>query len=188
MSSILKVDTIQDSSGNNIINESGDTITIGASGDTTNIVGTLQNDGAAIDNTPIFVAYHDGDRTVDNGALTKVIAGTEIIDTDSAYDTSTGRFTVPSGKAGYYKITAMMVHRNTSNDQTGSGFAFYKNGSSHPFAFSTSQFTSHRNDTRSYSYIFNLSAGDYIEFYAYTEGTLSGAKIERPTVMGFKLI
>ena len=34
MSSILKVDTIQDQSGNNIINESGNVITIGASGDT----------------------------------------------------------------------------------------------------------------------------------------------------------
>jgi 5-enolpyruvylshikimate-3-phosphate synthase len=32
MSSILKVDTIQDQSGNNIINENADTITIGASG------------------------------------------------------------------------------------------------------------------------------------------------------------
>jgi len=48
MSSILKVDTIQDQSGNNIINESSDTITIGASGDTVNVVGTLQNNGAAI--------------------------------------------------------------------------------------------------------------------------------------------
>ena len=48
MTAILKVDTIQDTSGNNIINESSDTITIGASGDTTNIVGTLQNNGAAI--------------------------------------------------------------------------------------------------------------------------------------------
>ena len=47
MSSILKVDTIQDQSGNNIINENADTITIGASGDTVNIVGTLQNNGAA---------------------------------------------------------------------------------------------------------------------------------------------
>ena len=45
MASILKVDTIQDQSGNNIINESADTITIGASGDTVNIVGTLQNGG-----------------------------------------------------------------------------------------------------------------------------------------------
>jgi hypothetical protein len=34
MTSILKVDTIQDQSGNNIINENADTITIGASGDT----------------------------------------------------------------------------------------------------------------------------------------------------------
>jgi hypothetical protein len=34
MTAILKVDTIQDTSGNNIINESSNTITIGASGDT----------------------------------------------------------------------------------------------------------------------------------------------------------
>ena len=37
MTSILKADTIQDTDGNNIINESGNTITIGASGDTVNI-------------------------------------------------------------------------------------------------------------------------------------------------------
>jgi hypothetical protein len=48
MSSILKVDEIQDTSGNNIINESSDTITIGASGDTVNVVGTLQNNGSAL--------------------------------------------------------------------------------------------------------------------------------------------
>jgi len=48
MTAILKVDTIQDTSGNNIINESSDTITIGASGDTTNIIGTLQNNGSAL--------------------------------------------------------------------------------------------------------------------------------------------
>jgi len=51
MTAILKVDTIQDTSGNNIINESSDTITIGASGDTTNIIGTLQNNGAAVGGT-----------------------------------------------------------------------------------------------------------------------------------------
>jgi len=37
MTSILKADTIQDADGNNIINESGNTITIGASGDTINV-------------------------------------------------------------------------------------------------------------------------------------------------------
>ena len=37
MTSILKADTIQDTDGNNIINESSNTITIGASGDTINV-------------------------------------------------------------------------------------------------------------------------------------------------------
>ena len=47
MASILKVDTIQDQSGNNIINESADTITIGASGDTITIPSgaTITNSG-----------------------------------------------------------------------------------------------------------------------------------------------
>ena len=48
MTSILKADNIQDADGNNIINESSNTITIGASGDTTNIVGTLQNNGSTL--------------------------------------------------------------------------------------------------------------------------------------------
>ena len=49
MTSILKADTIQDSSGNNIINESSDTITIGASGDTITIPAgaTIANSGTA---------------------------------------------------------------------------------------------------------------------------------------------
>jgi hypothetical protein len=49
MTSILKVDTIQDQAGNNIINESGDTITIGASGDTITIPSgaTITNSGTA---------------------------------------------------------------------------------------------------------------------------------------------
>jgi hypothetical protein len=48
MSSILKVDEIQDTSGNNIINENANTVTIGKSGDTVNVIGTLQNNGSAV--------------------------------------------------------------------------------------------------------------------------------------------
>ena len=49
MTAILKVDTIQDTSGNNIINESSDTITIGAAGDTISIPSgaTITNSGTA---------------------------------------------------------------------------------------------------------------------------------------------
>ena len=41
MSSIIKVDTVQDQDGNNIINENANVITIGASGDTITSVGTF---------------------------------------------------------------------------------------------------------------------------------------------------
>ena len=37
MASIIKVDTIQDQDGNNIINENANTITIGKSGDTVQV-------------------------------------------------------------------------------------------------------------------------------------------------------
>jgi hypothetical protein len=43
MTAILKVDTIQDTSGNNIINENAGTITIGKSGDTINIASGATN-------------------------------------------------------------------------------------------------------------------------------------------------
>jgi hypothetical protein len=43
MSSILKVDEIQDTSGNNIINENAGTITIGKSGDTVNLASGATN-------------------------------------------------------------------------------------------------------------------------------------------------
>ena len=43
MTAILKVDTIQDTSGNNIINESSNTITIGKSGDAVNLASGATN-------------------------------------------------------------------------------------------------------------------------------------------------
>ena len=65
MSSIIKVDTIQDQAGNNIINESGNTITIGASGDTITIPSgaTFTNSGTT---SAITIS---GALTVDGGTI-----------------------------------------------------------------------------------------------------------------------
>ena len=52
MASILKVDTIQDQDGNNIISEAANTITIGASGDTITIPS-----GATFASVGIAVSY-----------------------------------------------------------------------------------------------------------------------------------
>ena len=44
MSSIIKVDTIQDQDGNNIINENANTVTIGKAGDSINVAsGSLKD-------------------------------------------------------------------------------------------------------------------------------------------------
>jgi hypothetical protein len=108
MASILKVDTIQDQSGNNIINENADTITIGASGDTITIPSgatmTVPSGGLSGQNYPAFFATMSADQTgIPDSTFTKVQFNTERFDTDSAYDATTNyRFTVPAGKGGKY--------------------------------------------------------------------------------------
>jgi len=82
MSSIIKVDTIQDQSGNNIISESSDTITIGASGDTVNVVGTLQNNGGSL----AGVTFKEGGTNFTNSLL----VGTDSTGTLSSADGNTG--------------------------------------------------------------------------------------------------
>ena len=170
MSSILKVDTIQDTSGNNIINESSDTITIGASGDTTNIVGTLQNNGSAVavDNTPMVSAYMSASQTVSDNAHTKIQYNTEVYDTDSAYDHSSNyRFTVPSGKAGKYLISASCYMNGNNNDEVMLEVSIYKNGTQverdeRYGNYSTGQGSG---GVQKIIRIIDLSASDYIEIY-----------------------
>jgi hypothetical protein len=112
MTSILKVDTIQDTAGNNIINESGDTITIGASGDTVNVLGTLQNNGSGV---------IQGITMVDRWRLSTNITGTNqpitsnlerSDETDAGFigtgmTESSGIFTFPS--TGIYLIQAQFA-------------------------------------------------------------------------------
>ena len=126
MTSILKVDTIQDADGNNIINENGNTITIGASGDTTNIIGTLQNDGAAVGgtNTPAFEAKLNTQINLSNGAVTKMIADNVIYDTASAYSTSNGRFTPQT--SGKFYVYGMIVGTSSNSSDLQYTYAYLK--------------------------------------------------------------
>jgi hypothetical protein len=110
MSSILKVDTIQDQSGNNIINENADTITIGASGDTVNIVGTLQNNGSGLV-SGITVADQwrlTSDLSLSSGVETTITTNLEQVDTagqgtiGTVMSQSSGIFTFPS--TGVYLV------------------------------------------------------------------------------------
>ena len=111
MTSILKVDTIQDTAGNNIINESGDTITIGASGDTVNVVGTLQNNGSGLVSgiTEADQWRITSNFTIPLNTFNTVSTNWEISDEPSfsrigtGMTESSGIFTFPS--TGYYLVT-----------------------------------------------------------------------------------
>jgi len=169
MTSILKVDTIQDADGNNIINESGNTITIGASGDTTNIIGTLQNDGAAVGgvNSPRFRATMSADQNMSDNSASKIAFNTEDYDIGSCYDTSNYRFTVPSGEGGYYLINAQIHIKSDDDGQHIESFIkLYKNGSSTYSSYDNFSGTGNTNGNMLYNtQIVNLSASDYIEVY-----------------------
>jgi hypothetical protein len=102
MTAILKVDTIQDTSGNNIINESSDTITIGASGDTITIPAgaTITNSGTA---TGFGITEADQWRiTANHSGVADITANWERVDTDgfnhigTGMSESSGIFTFPS--------------------------------------------------------------------------------------------
>ena len=58
------------------------------------------------ENTPAFFAHRNSAVGVSSGSTTLIQPDNELYDTDSAYNTSNGKFTVPSGKAGKYFIHA----------------------------------------------------------------------------------
>ena len=172
MTSILKADNIQDADGNNIINESGNTITIGASGDTTNVIGTLNKDGVAVANTPSFQAQGNGGQVLSSGSATKITFATEVYDSSSKYDTSTSRFT--PGEAGKFFIYA----NSRFNADNGSGaqqyeIRIYKNGSQQsPTMINGIYDVTAQIITNNVSGIVTSSnTTDYFEIFGYADGT-----------------
>ena len=170
MTSILKVDTIQDADGNNIINESSNTITIGASGDTTNVIGTLNKDGIAVANTPAFEAYQSAVQTgVGDASWTKLTMNTEAFDTDSMYDNSSNYRFTPTTAGKYFVYVNAGMFSETSNKMNVANVAIYKNGSIYKISNITfnsgSDVANEVNATVCAVVTFNGSS-DYVEAYA----------------------
>ena len=165
MSSLLKTNSISAATGSTVSIPSGTTLDI-ASGATITNSGTATGFGG--DNTPSFQATMG---TTDQPGLTdgthyKCNMGTELIDTDSAYDTSTYRFTVPSGEGGKYYIFANVAAGAGAGKFYYGQVSIYKNGSSWTTHSSNDSTSYGANKTMSISSIMDLSATDYIEIYA----------------------
>jgi len=134
---------------------------------------------SGVSNTPSFYAYLSSTTNISNTTLTKVTFDTELWDTNSAYDNSNGRFTIPSGQAGKYSVTSDL-RLNTSGTGEGelyiSGVRLYKNGS--VFSYTQSDFNNVADDSvgntnQSLVTTIDLAVGDYVEIYAFI-GAYSG--------------
>ena len=144
---------------------------------------TFAEVGGGLDH--IFSVKLASDQSLSGSTITKVAFATEEIDTDSAF--ASNKFTVPSGQAGKYFFSAFIVI--SSVDARQQQLYIYKNGS-------VVKAVHHYTDAGEYddiydleiSCVLDLSATDYIEVYAQTDGSsIALTDGEYSSFQGFKL-
>jgi len=122
MSSIIKVNTVQDVDGNNIINESGNTVTIGKSGDTIQVASGASLVGAGIEwqssivtaATLTAVAGRGYWLDTSSNAITVTLPGTaavgdQLIFTDYARNWATNAVTLNQGSLKFIKLVLQIL-------------------------------------------------------------------------------
>ena len=185
----IKVDKISPRAGTDVtLGDSGDTFTIPSGA-------TIANSGTATgfgeNNSPSWMAKIAATQTLSANTWTVIQIASEQIDTDSAFDTSTYAFTVPSGKGGYYLVTGGCMFPN-GNDGYHYRLRFTIGGST--CGYSTwgrhEVNSSGGSQDATFSVILNLSAGDVVKMEGYSEtagdlGAASGDEQERCFFGGF---
>ena len=171
MTSIIKVNTIQDAGGNALLTSDGS--------------GSITTNNIGGQNTPSFLVYQSSAQSINNATNTTITFDTEVYDTDNAF--ASNKFTVPSGEGGKYVFSfAVRQSNNTQNrlyadlvDNGGNSRATFENGNGGAY------------DSVGSSVILSLSAGDTMELKFYqncgtSNNTQPGAN--NTYFGGFKLI
>lgn len=154
--------------------DSTKTITIGSFSNGDTIAGPGSN-------KPMVKARRTSTQSISNNTWTKVIWNTADVNEGSAYDTSTGTFTVPANYGGKYQIYGLVNAGGTPDDGERVDISIYKNGSQD--AYTVVQTFSPTGDTpvtAQVNTILDLAAGDYIEMYMrHNEGGTQNLEAER---------
>jgi len=174
MSSILKCNTYQDANGNALFSSDGS--------------GNVTLSSADFKSTPAFLLNKTDTQSISTNTTTKVTFNSEVIDTDSACDTTT--FTVPSGKGGKYVLYAGVQYSVTSDGSYVIVY-IYVNGASYGKSINYSPNTADLSENL--TIVADLSAGDTVELYTRqntgSSQTIKGASDEKTTYLGgYKLI
>tara|TARA_B100001939_G_scaffold341094_1_gene350231 strand:+ start:359 stop:955 length:597 start_codon:yes stop_codon:yes gene_type:complete len=154
------------------LGSSGDTFTV-PSGVTVNMSSATQT-GVGGENTPAFEAYRSGSaQTITDSTDTKIQFNSEIFDTAGAYDASTNyRFTVPSGQAGkYFVYSQIWMQAQTSTTFRDCQLNLKKNGTTYKRCYWYFNNNPIRWIIPNITATMDLSVGDYIEMFIYTQTT-----------------
>jgi len=128
--------------------------------------GTLKKiDANFIMNTPSFFAYKTASTTIANNTTVQLIPTSIVQNDGSAYDSSTGRFTIPTGQDGLYFLYGAFRINNYDPNRT--SCVFFVNGSETNWSL-----TEHapeggltgRRPVIHTTHMASLSAGDYVDF------------------------
>ena len=181
----LKVSNIETSSGSG-------TITIGQSGETISIPSgvTQTNIGGLM--TPAFQGYYSSSyQTVSDNTDTKLTIDTEEFDTNSAFDTSTSRFTIPSGQAGKYLLYTKFYTYSSNDTGRQAKIYIYKNGSATSPTDNQYRLTQDSivGGALYTSYIYDASVGDYFEAYGnFNVNSGTDNRLYKASFGGYKII
>ena len=192
MASIVKVDTIQNQSGANIISESSNTITVGASGDTITIPSgaTITNSGTATGfgvNTPAFSAIKENQTTgQSDNTYTKITYDTEFYDSDGKF--ASDKFT-PTVAGKYYLSLSATAGTSSASSVTSLAIKFYKNGSE---LAGTGNVAKPEQEVELLnmvtSAIVTLDADDYVEAYIKIDFSTGTGRVTTSQFSGFRII
>ena len=177
---------------NEIIKQSGSSISIGESGDTINLAGSAY--AVAGTNTPSFIATKTSSQTgVSDNSFTKVTWDNVVHDSNSGFSTSDNRYTIPSGQGGIYQISLSNLMYGASANFNYAQTRLYKNGSYlSPYVMELNYDNSNANGETYHPFMsicVSLSAGDYIEVYGRLDVSSGNVTFGGEDVFsGFKLV
>jgi len=150
MTSIIKVNTFQDTNGNALFNSDG-------SGNV-----TMSANGAK--NTPAFFVHKLTQQTLTNNTVTKITFDTEVFDTDNAF--ASDKFTVPTGKDGKYFIaTNLFTDAGAVSNYQYANIEIYKNGARASYHVHDIRNNAGHQISLTSTLLMDLSASDYVEIY-----------------------
>ena len=144
--------------------------------------------GAGGVNTPYFLAFANANASISHATYTKVEIDTEVVDTDSKFETSNYRFTPTV--AGYY-IIGGFVRFDSATSTEDCMIGIHKNGSVYyKHVEGKSNVT-----TKHINQVVYLDSNDYVELYCYQNSgssqNINGAgsmDSVSATFYGYKLI